>query len=169
MTHKGLKIRTGVVALFREFLDKQAFPFKSLILHRTYKDLKCQEQLKQLEDRQHVIFKHGFLHAVTVTLGINSKRMICQEKTEDSPLCVCAFYSLFCVGNKTKERQRPAERACLRAAPAEEDRENDQREHGRARQPAQKHLVEPVDTQGGVGRPPAHLYIVRFFCIKRRH
>ena len=88
--------------------------------------------------------------------------MICQEKTEDSPL-VCVLF-LCRAGNKTKERQRPAERACLCAAPAEEDRENDQREHGRARQPAQKHLVEPVDTQGGVGR----VYIVHFCCIKRR-
>jgi len=58
----------------------------------------------------------------------------------------------FRVGNKAKERQRPAERAGLRAARAEEDRDNDQREHGRAHQPAQKHLVEPVDTQGVVGR-----------------
>lgn len=90
--------------------------------------------------------------------------MICQEKAEVSPL-VCVFY-VFRVGNKTKEKQHPAERACLRAAPAEEDHENYQGEHGRAQQPAQKHLVEPVDTQGGVGRPQAHMYIVHV-CMKR--
>lgn len=65
--------------------------------------------------------------------------------------CLCVF-STFRVGNKAKERQRPAECAGLGAARAEEDCENDQGEHGRPHQPAQKHLVEPVDTKGGVGR-----------------